>query len=208
MPSIAAALVETLRSFGHGTTVERVMPVFGPSMQEVIRRVAPVSAAEAGDIYQEYLPVYYEQYMPGTKPLPGAETLLDTLALQGTPLAVVTSKIEAGARAFLDQLGWSDRFAIVVGRDTTTAIKPAPEPALHALASLDVPASGSAFVGDTAEDMQCARAAGIDSVIALSGPHGAERIRDAGATHVCDSLAEVQRLLTAPATGPAGVDGA
>lgn len=208
MPSIAAALVETLATFGHDTTVERVMPAFGPSMQQIIMRVAPVSEEEADDIYQAYLPTYYERYMPGTKPLPGAEALLDTLATQGTALAIVTSKIEVGARAFLEQLGWDERFACVVGRDTSPAIKPAPEPALHALAALDVPASESAFIGDTTEDMECARAAGLATIVALAGEHDRDRLRAAGATHVCRSLAEIQRLLTAPQSGRDGAESA
>ncbi len=208
MPSIAAALVETLAAFGHDTTVERVMPAFGPSMQKIIRRVAPVSEEEADAIYQAYLPTYYERYMPGTKPLPGAEALLDTLVMQGTALAIVTSKIEVGARAFLDQLGWGERFACVVGRDTSPAIKPAPEPALHALAALDVPASESAFVGDTTEDMECARAAGVATIVALAAEHDRDRLRAAGATHVCRSLTKIQRLLTAPQTGRDGADSA
>ena len=73
MTSIAAALVETLGEHGHHTTVEELMPNFGPSMQHVIRHVTAVDAAEAERLYQTYLTNYYDHYMPRTPPIPGAE---------------------------------------------------------------------------------------------------------------------------------------
>ena len=196
MTSIAAALVDTLASHGHVTTVEQLMPLFGPSMPAVIQRVVPVDDAEAERLYQAYLPNYYERYLPRTRPIPGADGLLEELAAL-MPLAVVTSKIEDGARSLLAQLGWAEHFAVVVGRDTSGGIKPSPEPVHHALAALGVDAARAAFVGDTEEDMRAAAAAGVATRVDLTVIRSEQQLRAAGATHACPDLAAVRTQLLA-----------
>ena len=194
MTSIAAALVETLGEHGHHTTVEELMPNFGPSMQHVIRHVTAVDAAEAERLYQTYLTNYYDHYMPRTPPIPGANDLLEELVAR-LPLAIVTSKIEAGARSLLAHLGWADHFAVVVGRDSSPAMKPSPQPVQHALDALAVHPARAAFVGDTAVDMQAALAAGVAIRLGLTNIQGAAQLREAGATHTCPDLAAVRALL-------------
>ena len=201
MAAIAKALVETLATFGHATTVEQVMPAFGPSMADVIERVVHADRAEAERIYEAYLPRYYRDYMPRSRPLPGAGDLVAGLGGR-VALAIVSSKIEAGARSLVELLGWSEHFAVVVGRDTTNRIKPSPEPVLYALSELRVEAARAAFVGDTEEDMQAAAAAGVSTVVGLAEIRGERELRAAGATHVCANLAAVRRLLDALVPAP------
>ena len=138
MAVIAEALVDTLARWGHATTVEALMPHFGPRMQEVIQAATGVDLDEADRIYADYLPRYYGEYMARSRPLPGADALLDALAPTGVPLGIVTSKIETGAHDLLAHLGWTDHFGVVVGRDTTPEMKPSPVPVRYALDALDV----------------------------------------------------------------------
>ena len=188
MPSIAAALVQTLADFGHTTSTEEMMEAAGPSMTLLIQHLAGVDEAEAETIYASYLDNYYGSFLTEATPLDGAEPLLDRLAEAGVATAIVTSKREDGAHSLLAHLGWSDRFPVVVGRETATAMKPAPEPALYALAKLGLPPDAAAFAGDTGEDMRCARSAGIPIAVGLTVIRSAEQLRDAGATHTVASL--------------------
>lgn len=197
MPSIAAALLQTLAEFGHTTTAEAMMEAAGPSMTLLIQHLTGVAGEQAETIYASYLETYYGAFLTQATPLDGAEPLLDRLAAAGVALAIVTSKREDGARSLLAHLGWSERFPVVVGRETATAIKPAPEPALHALAALDLPVDAAAFVGDTGEDMQCARAAGIPAIVGLTTMRSAAQLREAGATQTVASLDEVAEALLA-----------
>ena len=195
MASIAEALADTLARHGHPVTAEALTARFGPPMQDVIRAVAPVDRAGADRIYADFMPRYYDEFMPRTHPLPGADALLGDLAGAGLPLAIVTSKIERGARALIGRLGWSDRFAAVVGRDTAPEQKPSPVPVRHALAALGAEASRCVFVGDTEEDMQAAAGAGVAAVVGLAVIRGEAPLRAAGATHVRGDLDAVRRLL-------------
>ena len=195
MTVIAEALVETLDGFGYTTTVESLMPHFGPKMQEVIQAATGVDLDEADRIYADYLPLYYGEYMSRSRPLPGAEALLDALAPTGVPLGIVTSKIEAGAHDLLAHLGWTDHFRVVVGRDTTPEMKPSPVPVRYALSALDADPARTVSVGDTEEDMKAASAAGVASIIGLTVIRAPEQMRAAGATHVCADLDAVRSLL-------------
>ena len=124
---------------------------------------ALLDEAEAETIYASYLDSYYGSFLTEATPLDGAHSLLA-------------------------HLGWSDRFPVVVGRETATAMKPAPEPALYALAKLGLPPDAAAFAGDTGEDMRCARSAGIPIAVGLTVIRSAEQLREAGATHTVASL--------------------
>ena len=197
MAVIAEALVETLSRFGHTTTVPALMPHFGPRMQEVIQAATGVDLEEADRIYADYLPRYYNEYMSRSRPLPGADALLDALAPTGVPLGIVTSKIEQGAHSLLAQLGWSDHFGVVVGRDTTPEMKPSPVPMRYALNALDADPARTVSVGDTEADMRAASSAGVAAIVGLTVIRTPEQMRAAGATHVCEDLDAVRDLLLA-----------
>lgn len=195
MTVIAEALVDTLARWGHTTTVEALMPHFGPKMQEVIQAATGVDLDEADRIYADYLPRYYGEYMARSRPLPGAEALLDALSPTGLPLGIVTSKIETGAHDLLAHLGWTDHFGVVVGRDTTPAMKPSPVPMRYALDALGADPARTVSVGDTESDMQAAAAAGVAAVVGLTVIRTPDQMRAAGATHVCEDLDAVRGLL-------------
>ncbi len=190
MTVIAEALVDTLDGFGYQTTVEALMPHFGPRMQEVIQAATGVDLEDADRIYADYLPRYYGEYMSRSRPLPGADSLLDALAPTGVPLGIVTSKVETGAHDLLAHLEWTDHFGVVVGRDTTPEMKPSPVPVRYALSALDADPARTVSVGDTEADMRAASAAG-----GATGIRPPEQMRAAGATHVCEDLDAVRSLL-------------
>ncbi len=107
---------------------------------------------------------------------PGMVETVRSLHADGHPLAVVTSKLEVGARRALKFARIEECFAAVVGIDHTTRHKPDPEPVHFALSRLGVPAAQAMFVGDSTHDMQAGRAAGVYTVAALWGPYTREQL--------------------------------
>ncbi len=196
--SMTEALVETLAARGRAVTVEAIVAAFGPPFEEVIASVGGVSLEEAADVADAYVPVYYGRYVHRALALPGADALIARLAAVEVPRALVTSRREDNAHAMLAHRGWTERFPVVVGHDTAAAAKPHPAPALHALAALEVEARGAAFVGDTAEDMACARDAGLATVVGMTHIRSERELRAAGATHLAADLATVGALLGVP----------
>ena len=189
-----------LAARGLAATAERIVAAFGlPELEEVIARVG-VPPGEAAEVEAAYRDLYYGSYvhLANAEPLSGAEDLIERLTGAAVPLALVTNRREESAHRALHARGWTEHFPVVVGRDTVEEMNPHPAPALHALAALGGAAHQAAFVGDTAEDMACARDAAIATVVGLTHDRSAGELRAAGATHVAADLAEVAALLGGP----------
>jgi phosphoglycolate phosphatase len=98
---------------------------------------------------------------------PGVLDGLRALAAAGHRLALCTNKPEGISRSLLPALGMDGLFVAVVGGDTLPRRKPHADPLLHALGVMDLPAGRAVMVGDNANDVGAARAAGMP-VVAVS----------------------------------------
>jgi phosphoglycolate phosphatase len=104
-------------------------------------------------------------------PMPGAAAAIAAAGALA-PQAVVSNKQGALLRAEAAHLGWAARFGALVGAGDASADKPSPAPLLMALERIGVPASAQVwYVGDTALDMQAARAAGCRAVLLGDAAH-------------------------------------
>lgn len=193
---IAEGIRQALAEHGYEVTHSQVMDILGPPMTEMVPMlVGPVPDEQYRSIRAAYDRNYHEVQLPNIPPLPGAVALLDALRERGIPLAVVTNKIERGAHDQIAAIGWTDRFATVIGADTAARSKPFADPALLALERLGMQPHEAAFVGDTGADMECASAAGIPVRIGIARVRTPDAMRAAGATHCATSLDEVGAVL-------------
>lgn len=195
LTTIGAAMSRTLEEFGHEFTAEAIIPLIGAPMQILAQQLTGVSESVAEEMYQRYLSVYYDEFIETTQPFDGANELLDRLHRGNSRLAVVTNKNEHGGKMMVEIQGWTGHFITVIGRDTTARPKPAPDGALHALAALEVAPANAAFVGDTEFDMEAATNAEIAVRIGLTGARSRDQLMASGATHVIDTLTEVDAIL-------------
>ncbi|MER6328522.1 HAD-IA family hydrolase [Streptomyces sp. NPDC001034] len=92
-------------------------------------------------------------------PRPGALALLDELAADGVPTALVTASPRAVADVVLQALG-AHRFAVSVTADDTARTKPEPDPYLAACRALGVDPAACVAVEDTETGVASAEAAG------------------------------------------------
>ena len=124
--------------------------------------------------------------------------MIDTVrALHGNghPLAIVTSKLEVGARRSLAFLGVEEYFSVVVGMDATTTHKPLPEPVYFALDKLSARTGNALFVGDSTHDVQAGNAAGVRTVAALWGPFSREQLEVAKPSYWAKDFADVRMIV-------------
>jgi len=96
--------------------------------------------------------------------LPGAREALARLAGRGIAQGLVSSGESQRVRREIVALGVAPYFAAVVCGGETARRKPDPEPLLLALERLGVAAAQAAYVGDSPEDVEMARAAGSFAV--------------------------------------------
>ena len=98
----------------------------------------------------------------------GSPDMLRALA-ERYPLAVVTSRSQREAAAFLAQYGLSDLFHVIITRDNVRRLKPHPMPVRTAAEKLGLPPEQCVMVGDTGVDVRSAKAAGALVVAVLCG---------------------------------------
>jgi beta-phosphoglucomutase family hydrolase len=128
----------------------------------------------------------------GVTAYPGSVALLDHLRELGTPLAVVSSSVNAPA--VLAAAGMADRFDTVVdGRvaaDLGLRGKPAPDTFLHAASVLDTEPASAVVVEDAASGVRAGRAGDFGLVLGVDRGAGVETLTEAGADLVVPDLAE------------------
>lgn len=208
LPGIAEAMSAALSAHGFSVAPEEVRPRIGPPMDVLVEELTGCPRELALRVDEEYHRRYYAQHIALSRPLPGAESLIDGLGAARVPLAVLTNKVAAGAERMLEVLGWSGRFRAVIGRDSLARPKPAPDGALMLLAQLGAGAERAAIVGDTEFDVRCGRDAGLGYVIAVTGTRPEAALREAGASHVLPSLDAVAAVLLGAGAGGAAREAA
>jgi len=157
---------------------ERIATFVGKGTENLVRRAladvpgAAPDTAQALDLFHRHYALCngrHSRLYPGV--LEGLRDFLD----QGLRLAVVTNKPERFARPLLEQTGLAPYFELVVGGDTCARKKPDPLPFLHACEQLGMAAASALVVGDSLNDAQAARAAGIPVLLV---PYGYNEGRD------------------------------
>lgn len=104
------------------------------------------------------------------RPLPGVQAVL--LAGAAWPQGVVSNKAGAFLRREVTHLGWDTHFRAIIGAGDAAADKPNPDSILLALSRLGrAPDRSVWYLGDTASDMQAARAAGVTAVLVGDASH-------------------------------------
>jgi phosphoglycolate phosphatase len=134
------------------------------------------------------------------KPYPGAREALAALHAAGVPLAVVTNKYHRFALGLLQRLDLTRYLRVVVGGDTCERRKPDPMPLHHACAQLGVASAAAWMVGDSANDVEAARAAGMPVVLVPYGYTEGQDPRSWPCDHLVESLAELPGLVTTQST--------
>ena len=124
----------------------------------------------------------------------GAADLLASLKAAGWRLAMATGKGRRGVEAVVAMHGWSALFDSTHCADDCPG-KPHPAMLRAALERLEAGPEEAVMIGDTAFDMQMARAAGVRALGVTWGFHTPDEVRAGGAQHVSATFAELRREL-------------
>jgi len=130
-----------------------------------------------------------------TRPYPEIPELLDALAERQLTLAILSNKPHDFVVRLADRLLGRWCFARVLGARPGVPKKPDPTAARAVAAELGIPPSAWRYLGDTAIDMQTARAAGMAAVGVLWGFRDADELRAGGAQQLIARPLELLDLL-------------
>lgn len=158
--------------------------------------------SELDDLLELFLSHYSERIADASRPFPGVVAALERIAGAGAKLGVCTNKLEGLSRKLLRALDLERYFGAVVGRDTLAVCKPHPGHLTGTVERLGGRAERTVMVGDSAVDIETARAAGAP-VVAVSFGYTSAPIASFSPDRIIDHFDELEASLCALLGGQA-----
>jgi phosphoglycolate phosphatase len=202
IPDLAEAANMMLREFDRpGLERELIRTFVGKGIPKLVERALAGNlegSAPAG-LLARALPIYERCYAEvngkHTVIYPGVSEGLRTLRAMQLPLACVTNKAERFTLALLDHLQLARCFEQVIAGDTLPQKKPDPQPLLHACRGFGIAPGDMLMIGDSANDVEAARAAGCPVFCVDYGYNEGRDVRELDVDAIVASLIEATRLI-------------
>lgn len=200
-PDLRVAVNRMLAEHGRRALgLDEVIGMIGDGATKLVERALAASGGPAGDLAahtRRFLDFYEGNAADATRPYDGVPETLAALHGAGMALGVCTNKPETATLEVLRDLDLAHWFAAVIGGDSLDGVrKPDPRALLAAVARLGTSPEHAVMVGDNANDVGAARAAGIP-VIVRAGGYTRTPAADLGADAVIDAFAALPAALAA-----------
>lgn len=130
--------------------------------------------AELDRLFDDLMKEYRVQCTAAPTPYPGVVNFLGRADEAGQKLALLTNKPLEITRSTLDALGWTDRFALVRCPENSPARKPAPGGLIDLMATLGARPPSTLMIGDSHNDFDAGRGAGVLTLGFRGGYHTPE----------------------------------
>lgn len=188
----ALAWHRALHAHGHQVQMWKVHRHIGMGGDQILDAlIGEQAAAKQGDAIREAEAEAYGELIGEVEPMEGARELIEKLREEGSTVILASSAKQEEVDHYLDLL---DARELVDGWTTAADVentKPDPD-----LISAAIEKAGnedpSVMVGDSVWDVKAAKAAGLPTLAVLTGGFSEAELRDAGASQVVESIAELQ----------------
>lgn len=147
---------------------------------------------EAYDLFNRF---YADVLKKGSELYPGVRVTLTTLKAQGYHLALITNKPSRFLPQLLKDLALNSLFDLVLGADDVAARKPHPAPIYQTLGHFGLYQHELLFVGDSRNDIESAKEAGVATVGLTYGYNFGRLISEENPTYVIDHFEELLAIL-------------
>jgi phosphoglycolate phosphatase len=169
---LAAAVNHTLERAGLPLhSVDEIKRYVGKGTRVMLKRALEASGDYTPERLDALTPILMDYYdanlVTHTRPYPGALAAIAELQTRGIKVAICTNKFDRFTRPILSELGIDHLFASVISGDTTGKAKPDPAP-LRAMVE-EAGGGRCIFLGDTSNDIDAAKAAGMASIAVSFG---------------------------------------
>ncbi|HEU4599296.1 MAG TPA: HAD family hydrolase [Solirubrobacterales bacterium] len=188
----ALAWHRALHAHGHPVQMWKVHRHIGMGGDQILDALIGKEAAAAeGEDVRSLEAEAYGELIDEVEAMDGARELIEQLVEEGSTVILASSAKEHEVDRYLDLL---DARQLVHGWTTAADVertKPEPDLVNAALAKADNQAR-SVMVGDSVWDVKAAQAAGLPTLAVLTGGFSEAELRDAGASQVVESIAELR----------------
>lgn len=134
----------------------------------------------------------YNKYLNEVTLFDGIRQVIQELKSNNINLGIITSKTRKEYEGDFIRFGLDSYFDVVIRADDTIKHKPDGEPMEKYLELADARREDTVYIGDSIYDMQCAKNAGVDSILALWGANDADKLT---ATYKLSNPKEILDLL-------------
>jgi phosphoglycolate phosphatase len=201
-PDLAESANRMLRDLGMAAYDEpTVASWIGNGVSRLVKRAltGSMDAEPTKELFERGYPRFLAHYADcvadQSRPFPGVVAGLDALQAAGFQLACITNKAEAFTRPLLQQLDLAKYFELVLSGDSLPKRKPDPLPLLHACRHFGIEPRQGVLIGDSLNDVQAARAAGMPVVCVTYGYNRGRDVRELHPDVVVDAISEVPAYL-------------
>ncbi|ENX11483.1 MULTISPECIES: phosphoglycolate phosphatase [Acinetobacter] len=157
-------------------------------LQHLVGEVLP---AQHQELLTTFLEIYNADPCVDTKPFDGIIEFLEWGKANDKKLICVTNKPEEPARSILDILEMAKYFDDTIAGDRFAERKPDPRQLLHCVEHYGVTKDQVLMIGDSVNDIEAARRAGIDCIVVSYGYNHGENIADCDPQEIVDDLREL-----------------
>lgn len=174
IPDLSEACHRMMVELGRAPhSIDTIRTFVGKGMLNLVRRClaehGTASDAEMAEAVAAFQRHYAEVNGLATTLYEGVVPALAALQAQGVAMACVTNKPAAFTGPLLERMGIARYFGATVSGDTLPEKKPHPAPLIHACELLGVTVAESLMIGDSANDAEAARAAGMPVLLVTYG---------------------------------------
>jgi HAD superfamily hydrolase (TIGR01549 family) len=187
----ALAWHRALHAHGHPVAMWKVHRHIGMGGDQILDAlIGEEAAAEQGDAIRDAEAEAYGELIGEVEPMEGARELIERLRDAGAKVILASSAKQEEVDHYLDLLEARELIDDWTTSADVESTKPDPDLVLAALekAGDDNPA---VMVGDSVWDVKAAKAAGVPTLAVLTGGFSEAELRDAGASQVVESIAEL-----------------
>jgi phosphoglycolate phosphatase len=184
LPPVPFAVARNLIGGGARRMIERGLGAEGRSC----------SPSEIDRLFGQFIDHYAAHIADRSRPFPALEAALDSLAADGARFAVCTNKLESLSVKLLEALGLAWRFQAICGQDTFGVQKPDPEILRQTIGRAGGSPQAAVMVGDSANDIDTARATGVP-VVAVDFGYTEIPVARLGPDRVISHFAELPEVV-------------
>jgi len=135
-----------------------------------------------------------DEFVESFKSIKGIKRSLASLGKKYT-LAVCSGNSRNLLKYFIDKMGFSRYFRLLVSVDDVKRGKPHPDMLLKTLKHFGVSPKYAVYIGDSESDVMAAKSAGVRSIVVLTGALDRQQAEDLSPDFIVDDVTRVEGVL-------------
>ena len=168
------AMHTALAEFGYEFTYEQLIFSFGMPGRRALAKLS-IPAEQVEPIMARWEALAYDR-LDEIPMYDGIPEVIAELRNGGCQCGIVTSRTRLQLEQGIKPIGFTPWFDEIICADDVEHPKPAPDALLECLRRFGCKPEDAVYIGDSEYDMQCAKSAGVKSVLALWGCSEAEKL--------------------------------